>query len=197
MKNVCTPIENLLRLNVVIVLFLLTLISGCNGQTQTVTTTRVITQTTTRNGPMSTITVTVTELSIDDQIAVYSTLIRHLFSKESRFLKYLNQTLDIQEYMGTGWPGTESGPGPAFFPIEVQSAITAELVNFSLKIVWVNDFSYPYLLLGNQYPQPDGSVWVAAEFVYGNLGSEGTDYILQKVSGSWAIIGTGSRFWGA
>jgi hypothetical protein len=186
----------------VIALVLITFNGACGGQVRTVTTTQIVTQTTTQSSPPVRVTVTIPALSFDDQIAIYVSLIRHIFKNNPRYLEGIGHTLDVYTDTADGWRTFDRVDPYSYekhvfsIPKELQSAVTAGASGLPFIIAWVEEPNYPYLTLGNVYPQPDGSVQAAAEFIYGNLGSDGANYILHKVDGVWQVDGF-NRMWGA
>jgi hypothetical protein len=151
-----------------------------------------------------------TDLSAQDEAAIYAAVIRRIYVQDDTFggtlqpdTLYVLQTTDD----GKGDPETEQG-APALLPEALQNEIAQSLADLPTQIVWVADAGQvpqdahgqvagkgAIITLGNIHPQEDGSVYLSGSIYVAMLASGGQTYIVERVDGSWEVTGNTGIVW--
>ncbi len=159
-------------------------------------------------------------LSLDDETAIYATVIRQLATVDDTFggnLKpptlYIIRETDDKA-------GNPNGPGTfsTTIPQSVQDKIIDMLQDLSADIIWIDKFEDAefekskvagsehlpaqmvkgggaIITLGNARLQKDGTAQVAGSIYVGNLAAGGSTYVLENKDGVWKITGTTGSRW--
>jgi hypothetical protein len=181
----------------VAILLFLSLTAGCGNIAITSQTTVNTTVPRTKTA-LATNSMSVTE---GDQAAIYAAAIRQIYTKDdSHGGKLQPSTLYIRNYTDdTAGNGQLKESYSELIGETVQSDVLAALSDLPTELIWIVrwDGNRPYVALGNIYPQPDGTVQVAASIYVANLGAQGQVYILKPEGSGWKISGNTGYFWQA
>jgi len=153
-----------------------------------------------------------TGLPIEDETAIYASVIRQLATVDDTFGGNLNPgTLYVikntDDSAGNPVEGQQSET--RIITETMQSDISSILNDLNVRFVWIDRFEDAefeetgsevkrggaIITLGNIYPKEDDSVQVAGSIYIANLAAGGTTYILEKGSGSWEITGHAGPVW--
>jgi hypothetical protein len=151
-------------------------------------------------------------LTIQDETAIYSRVIRHLVTVDDTFGGNLNpETVYVikntDDSAGNPVEGQQSDTRMITEIMQIE--ISSMLNDLPVEIVWIDRFEDAefeetgfevkrggaIITLGNIHPKEDGSVNVAGSIYIANLAAGGTTYILEKTSGSWEITGHAGPVW--
>jgi hypothetical protein len=151
-------------------------------------------------------------LTIKDETAIYSSVIRQLVTVDDTFGGNLNpETLYVikntDDSAGNPVEGQQSDAHMITETMQIE--ISSMLNDLPIEIVWVDRFEDAefeengfevkrggaIITLGNIYPKEEGSVQVAGSIYIANLAAGGKTYILEKSSGSWEITGHVGPVW--
>lgn len=149
----------------------------------------------------------------DDQAkaAIYTAVVRQLYTVDHGFneppnfpIIYLVETTDDS----VGAPDVPQTMSILLLS-SVQVAITASLDDLPAEFVWVGGFNEvpidsntgavegngAIITLGNVHSQEDGSALVSASIYFANVGAVGLTYIVERIDGTWQVVGdTGVRW---
>jgi len=151
-------------------------------------------------------------LTIQDEAAIYTSVIRQLATVDDTFGGNLNpETLYVIENTddSAGNPVEGQQSDTRMITETMQIEISSMLNDLPIEIIWIDRFEDAefeetgfevkrggaIITLGNIYPKEDGSVQVAGSIYIANLAAGGTTYILEKSSGSWKIAGHAGPVW--
>jgi hypothetical protein len=150
-------------------------------------------------------------LSESDEVAIYSAVIRQIYTVDDTFSGTLNPPA-VHVVRNTddsvGDPDVEQ-----LASIElsraVQEEVEAALSDLPTELSWVNAFDDVALdgstgqvvgagvivTLGNVHLQADGRALVSASIYIANLAAGGQTYIVEEVDGSWEVTGNTGVQW--
>lgn len=142
---------------------------------------------------------------LDDETAIFSTVIRELYARERSDLHALTTTLYILN------PSTASAspdaPETRQFSRLLQQRIEAELTDLPVPIIWITDHADAptdaagmvidgrILALGSVEWQSATSVHVAGSSYRGPLWASGRMYVVEQINETWVITGTTGPEW--
>ncbi len=149
----------------------------------------------------------------DDQAkaAIYAAVVRQLYTVDHTFgeppnfpIIYLVEATD-DSVGDPDAPQTKSN----LLLRSIQEAITASLDDLPAEFVWVGNFNEvpldsntgavegngAIITLGNAHFRQDGSALVSASIYIANLAAGGLTYIVERIDGTWQVVGdTGVRW---
>jgi hypothetical protein len=144
--------------------------------------------------------VTMVTLNEDQQAAIYAAIIRQYYYMDYQKIGnkgYLTQPtiIYIDDHYGdsTGHPMENQDSGP--IPEDMQARIANMLNDLPAPISWVKS-GWSSVTLGKILSQSDGSVQISVVYLYGNVDVSGRIYTLEKVNGTWQVVGDWEVFWG-
>lgn len=151
------------------------------------------------------------ELSAEDEIAIYSAVVRQVAGPDDTFggtlakpILYIVRHTDD----AAGDPGATRAE-PAALSEEVQEGVTAALGDLPSEIVWIDsreDVEFDpntgaladggvIVTVGNIQRQDGGEVQVAGSIYVAGLAAGGKTYVLQEQDGQWVVTGTTGVEW--
>jgi hypothetical protein len=146
-----------------------------------------------------------------DEVAVYSAVIRRIYTQDDTFggtlnppTVYLVSTTDD----GAGDPDIEQAE-PRAISQKVQAGIVEALADLPAEFIWIEDAAAVpveadtgavagdgvIVSLGNIHQQDDGSALVSGSIFIAMLAAGGQTYIVEQVDGAWQITGTTGVQW--
>jgi hypothetical protein len=146
-----------------------------------------------------------------DEVAVYSAVIRRIYTQDDTFggtlnppTVYLVSTTDD----GVGDPDIEQAE-PQAISQTVQAGIVEALADLPAEFIWIEDAAAVpveadtgavagdgvIVSLGNIHQQDDGSALVSGSIFIAMLAAGGQTYIVEQVDGAWQITGTTGVQW--
>lgn len=151
-----------------------------------------------------------TELSAEDEIDIYSAVVRQVVGPDDTFGGTLEKPIlyIVRNTDDAAGDPTVSQSESVALSEEVRQGITATLSDLPSEIVWIDSRedveidpdtgALPdgvIITLGNIHRQEGGEVQAAGSIYIGNLAAGGQTYLLQEQDGQWAVTGTTGMGW--
>jgi hypothetical protein len=78
---------------------------------------------------------------------------------------------------------------PVVLSESLQAAVAEALRDMGPQVNWMDEVAGAMFVLGNVYPQADGTAWVSGRFWYSKNGITAKTYVLQRIDGAWRVVG--------
>jgi hypothetical protein len=154
---------------------------------------------------------TATDVDEADEVAIYSAVIRRIYTHDDTFGGTLNApTVYVVSTTddGAGDPDIERSEPRSISPA-VQEGVVEALADLPADFFWVEDAADVLLeadtgavnddgvivTLGNIHEEEDGSALVSGSIYIASLAAGGQTYIVEKIDDAWQITGTTGIQW--
>ncbi len=137
------------------------------------------------------------DLSVAEQAAIYAAAIRQLYTVDNGQLGPLQLEAIYVSRVTDDEVGAANAPrgNPVVLSESLQAAVAEALRDMGPQVNWIDEVAGAMFVLGNVYPQTDGTVWVSGRFWYSQKGISEDEYILaktyvlQRIDGVWRVVG--------
>lgn len=151
-----------------------------------------------------------TEMSADDEIAIYAAVIRQVTGPDDTAGGTLEKPIIYLITMTNDALGdpSKTQTEPRELSAEVQEGISTALSDLPSEIRWIESRDQiemdaggqavdgsVFVTLGNIHPQNDTEVLATGSIYFANLGAGGMTYVVAKQDGAWVITGNTGWRW--
>ena len=131
------------------------------------------------------------DLSEAEQAAIYAAVIRQLYTVDNGQLEPLQFEAISVSRVTDDEVGAANAPrgNPVVLSESLQAAVAEALWDMGPQVNWMDEVAGAMFVLGNVYPQADGTAWVSGRFWYSKNGISAKTYVLQRIDGAWRVVG--------